>query len=108
MSATFVGTLRSNRPALELAPAGGATLTFRVQMADMWDALRVSASPDTPAGEVKRRALAMFQPGEQHPEDFVLKYRGWEILDEEAPISQSGIGNGSILLLGDRRRRAVK
>jgi hypothetical protein len=108
MSAHFVDRLRSNRPALELTPPGSATLTFRVQMADLWDAVLVTASPETPAGEVKRRALAVFLPEQQYPEDFVLKYRGWDILDEEAPIGESGIGNGSIILLGDRRRRAIR
>ena len=108
MSDAFVDQLRSHRAALELAPAGADTLSFRVQGADQWDAVRVTARADTPVREVKERALAIFHPGYQYHDDFVLKLRGWEVLDEGAPIGQSGVGNGSILLLGDRRRRAVR
>lgn len=108
MSAAFVGQLRSGRPPVELAPAGADTLSFRVQAADEWDAVRVTARPETPVREVKERVLAVFHPGYQYHDDFVLKLRGWEMLDEGAPIGQSGVGNGSIILLGDRRRRAVR
>ena len=108
MSGTFVGQLRSNRPPLELAAGGPGALSFRVQAADMWDAVRVVAGPDTSVREVKQRVLAAFHPGHEYADDFVLKLRGWEMLDESAPIGQSGVANGSILLLGDRRRRPVK
>lgn len=108
MSTALVGQLRSRRPAVELAPAGADTLSFRVQGADEWDAVRVTARPETPVREVKARALAVFYPGYEFHEDYVLKLRGWEMLDESAPIGQSGVGNGSIILLGDRRRRAVR
>ena len=107
MSATFVGRLRSNRPPVELAPAGPDALTFRVQAAELWDAVRVTARPETSVGEVKARVLDTFQRG-AHVEEFVLKLAGWEMLDEDAPIGQSGIVNGSIVLLGDRRRRPVR
>jgi hypothetical protein len=108
MSVAFVRQLRSNRPPLELAPSGPDTISFRVQAAESWDAVRVISRPDTPVREVKERALALFYPDAEYPDDFVLKLRGWEMLDESAPIAESGIVNGSIVLLGDRRRRPVR
>ena len=41
-------------------------------------------------------------------EDFVVKLRGWEILDEAASLADAGVIDGSILLLTYRRRRAVR
>lgn len=108
MSTAFVRQLRSRGPAIEMTPPGPGTLSFRVQGAEQWDAVRVTASPETTIREVKERILAAFNPDFQYSDDFVLKFRGWEMLDESSPIGDSGIVNGSIILLGDRRRRAVR
>jgi hypothetical protein len=40
--------------------------------------------------------------------DYVVKLHGWEVLDENAPISATGARNGSIFLISDRRRRPVE
>ena len=45
--------------------------------------------------------------GELHA-DFVVKLRGWEILDEGASLADAGVIDGSILLLTFRRRRPVR
>ena len=42
------------------------------------------------------------------PQDFVVKLRGWEVLDESASLADAGVVDGSILLLTYRRRRAVR
>lgn len=108
MSVAFVCQLRSKGLPLELAPPGPETVSFRVQAAEHWDAVRVVASPEMLVGELKSRLLATFYPEYEYPDEFVFKLRGWEMLDEGAPIGQSGIVNGSIILLGDRRRRPVR
>ena len=108
MSATFVRQLRSRRPPLELAQAGQESVNFRVQVAELWDAVKVTASPSMPVGELKQRALEVFFPGEAFAADYVLKLRGWEMLDETAPIGHSGVGPGAIVLLSQRRRRAIR
>ena len=107
MSATFVSQLRSARPPIALA-SGGDTLAFRVQALELWDAIRITARPDATVAEVKQRAVAAFFPDEPHPEDFVLKLRGWEMLDERETISAAGIAEGSTVLLTYRRRRPVR
>jgi hypothetical protein len=38
----------------------------------------------------------------------MVKLNGWEILDENAPISSTDARNGSIFLIADRRRRPVE
>ena len=108
MSATFVKQLRSMRPPLELAPAGPDTVSFRVQVSELWDAVKVTANPSMVVGDLKRRALEVFFPGESFAADYVMKLRGWEMLDETAPIGQSGVGPGSIVLLSQRRRSPIR
>jgi hypothetical protein len=77
-------------------------------MSDVWDVVRMIVSPREPVLTIKVRALeALFPEAETHS-DFVLKFRGWEILDESSPLSDLGIENGSILLLTHRRRRPVR
>lgn len=108
MSAPFTSQLRANRAAIALAAPGAGTITFRVEASDIWDAARVIARPETPVAEVKRRALAEFFPKEEHAGDYVLKFRGWEILDENAALGDVGIVDGSIVLLAVRRRLPVR
>ena len=103
----LVGQLRSNRAPIALAQGGGA-IELRVQVAEMWDAVRVIARPDTSVAEVKQRVVNDFFPGHEYVDDFVLKLRGWEMLDENQALSASGVVDGSIVLLARRRRRAVR
>ena len=107
MSAALVGELRSARAPLQLATGAGA-ITVRVQVAEMWDAIRVTAHPDTAISELKQRVVNEFFPGHEYLDDFVLKLRGWEMLDENQSIKTGGMVDGSIVLLARRRRRPVK
>lgn len=107
MSVALVGELRSRRAALELASGPGA-VTVRVQVAELWDAIRVTAHPDTAVSELKQRVVNEFFPGHEYPDDFVLKLRGWEMLDEHQSIKAGGMVDGSIVLLAYRRRRPVR
>ena len=108
MSAGLVGELRSGRPPIALAQDGAGSITMRVQVAEMWDAVRVIARPDAIVGEVKQKVVAEFFPGHQYADDFVLKLRGWEMLDEGLSLSQAGVVDGAIVLLAYRRRRPVR
>ncbi|MGH7617395.1 MAG: hypothetical protein ACREPM_09225 [Gemmatimonadaceae bacterium] len=110
MSAPFVTTLRSRRSTIELAPAGAQSITIRVEMPEVWDVVRVVVSPTQPVLAVKLAALEALYPettGELHA-DFVVKLRGWEILDEAASLADAGVIDGSILLVTFRRRRPVR
>ena len=108
MTIPFVQQLRSRRDPLQLAAPGAPTISVRVEMPEVWDAVRFVVAPREPLLTVKVRALeALFPEAELH-NDFVLKFRGWDILDEASPVADLGIENGSILLLTHRRRRPVR
>ena len=108
MSAQFVSTLRARHGTIRLAPDGTAAVTIRVEMPEVWDVVRIVGPTTEPVLSVKVAALeALFPEAELH-QDFVLKFRGWEILNESAPLGDVGIVDGSILLLTHRRRRPVR
>jgi hypothetical protein len=108
VSATLVGQLRASRAPMLLAQDGAGAITLRVQVAEMWEAVKVVARPDTTVAEVKQRVVNEFFPGHEFLDDFVLKLRGWEMLDEQQSLSQAGVVEGAIVLLAYRRRRPVR
>ena len=108
MTAPFVTQLRARGDALQLAAAGEPSITVRVEMPEVWDTVKAVVSPSAPIATLKQAALAaLYRTGEDH-EAFVLKFRGWEVLDEEATIAAAGATDGSIFLLTHRRRRPVR
>jgi len=109
MSDLFVSQLRARTTTVRLTPAtASSTVTIRVEMPEVWDAVRIVASAREPLLTIKVRALeALFPEAEMHS-DFVMKFRGWDILDEASPLSELGIDDGAILLLTHRRRRPVR
>jgi hypothetical protein len=109
MTEPFVAQLRTRGDSIDLTTPGGPALTVRVEMPEVWDAVRVHASPDERVLTVKRRALERLYPGtELHDDDYVLKLNGWEVLDESASLAAAGAVDGSIFLVTNRRRRAVR
>ena len=108
MTVPFAAQLRTTRPPIQLADAGAGSITLRVEASDLWETVRVIARPDTPVAGVKRRVIAELFPNHKSPDDFVLKLRGWEVLDERSSLKDAGIVDGAILLLAYRRRRAVR
>jgi hypothetical protein len=110
VSAPFVTGLRSRSATIHLSPEGADAITIRVEMPEVWDVVRIVVSPSEPVLAVKVRALQALYPeaGAATHGDFVVKLRGWEILDEAASLTDAGVIDGSILLLTFRRRRAVR
>jgi hypothetical protein len=105
----FVAQLRTRGDTIELATPNGASITLRVEMPEVWDVVRVHASPDEPVLTIKRRALAALNPGaELRDQEYVLKLHGWEVLDESASLAVAGAVDGSIFLVTNRRRRPVR
>lgn len=106
--APFVTGLRSKKGTIDLSRAGEPAITIRVEMPDLWDVVRVKASPSEPVVTVKRAALDALGVDTAMPEEFVMKLRGWEVLDESATLTEAGAIDGSIFLLTYRRRRPVR
>lgn len=109
MSEPFVAQIRTRGEVIELSTPGGPAITVRVQMPEVWDTVRVHASPDLRMISIKLRALEALYPGsELHDEDYVLKLNGWEVLDENVTLAVTGAMDGSIFLITSRRRRPVR
>ena len=105
----FVAQLRTRGDTIELAAPGGPAITVRVEMPEVWDVVKVHASPDEPVLTIKRRALEALNPGaDMRDEAYVLKLNGWEVLDESASLAVTGAVDGSIFLVTNRRRRPVR
>ena len=107
MSASFASQLRT-RETIRLAAEGQGAITVRVQMPDSWDALRFAVSPTDSVRSLKLQTLERLAPDAEYPESFVMKLRGWEILDERATLTDVGAVSGSTFLLTSRRRRPVR
>ena len=108
MTEAFVNQLRTRGDVIELASPGGPAITVRVQMPEVWDVVRVRASPDERILLVKLRALEALAAGSERHEEYVLKLHGWEVLDEHATLASTGAREGSTFLITHRRRRPVR
>ena len=104
----FVASLRTPPRVLDLSRQGEQAITVRVELAEVWDAVRISISPNEPVVTIKRAALDALGATDDRPEEFVMKLRGWEVLDEGQSLIDAGAINGSIFLLAHRRRRPVR
>jgi hypothetical protein len=108
MTESFVNQLRARRDPIRMCVAPEPCITIRIEMPEVWDTVRVVVSPQEPIVGIKVRALeALFPDGEFH-EEFVLKLRGFEVLDENAPLATTGAVDGSCFLLTHRHRRPVR
>lgn len=108
MSAPFVTGIRTTDDIIKLGGDDSLMLHLRVQAAELWSTIRVDASASAPVETVKRASLERFYPDGASLAEFSVKLRGFEILDEEATLGAAGIRDGSTLLIGRRRRTAVR
>lgn len=107
----IVSTLRARPNLVRLGTNGSAgdSIVVRAQVPEVWDAVRIEAARSATVLEVKRRALAELVPDEAaDAEQFVVKMRGFEVLDETLSLHDAGVRNGSTLLITSRRRRPVR
>ncbi|MGH7671072.1 MAG: hypothetical protein ACRENQ_16430 [Gemmatimonadaceae bacterium] len=104
----FVTSLRARRATIHMGADGEPTITIRVEMEAVWDAIRIEVPPSASVVAVKKRALEALFPEAEYHEDFVAKLGGWEILNEYESLSAAGVKDGSILLLMHRRRRPLR
>ncbi|MEP6905575.1 MAG: DUF2604 domain-containing protein [Gemmatimonadales bacterium] len=107
-SIPFVTGLRTNGEVISLASGDQPVLHIRVQVADLWDSVRVDAPQSESIASVKRAALKSLYPAGADANEWVVRLHGFEILDEDRSFSDAGVRNGSILLLVSRRRRPVR
>ena len=108
MSAPFVTQIRARREPLRIAAEGASTMTVRVEMPEVWDTIAALVTPETTVAALKTRALATLFPTAESGTAFVMKLKGWEVLDESVTLAQAGAVDGSIFLLTHRFRRPVR
>jgi hypothetical protein len=104
----FVNGLRTQGHAFKLGAPSGPALQLRAQVLEAWDAIRVDADPSASVRSLKQLALRELYPDTRHESEYVVKLHGFEVLDEDAPISSTAAKNGSTFLITDRRRRPVE
>lgn len=104
----LVNALRARPGVVALGQDGPGAITVRVQIPELWDAVAVRCGADVTCRALKQAVLEAF--GEHHhpAEDYVLKLRGFEVLDESAPVTVAGAREGSTFLLSYRLRRPVR
>ena len=103
----FVNQLRTRGQPLQLGAQSGEVLHLRAQVLEAWDAVRIDADPSASVRSLKELAMREIYPDSPNADDFMVKLNGFEVLDEDAPISSTKAGNGSTFLITDRRRRPV-
>ena len=108
MTAPFVAQLRSRPGVVRLGAEGQPHITLRVQLAEAWDTVRVETPANESVAAVKAAALRALRPNDDPADAFVLKLNGFEVLDENVSVAESGASNGSTFLLSYRRRRPVR
>jgi hypothetical protein len=83
------------------------TLRVRVTVQDAWDEVPLDLPPATSLAELKRAALDATRVMKD-PDEYVLKFRGFELLDESRSLADAGlVPNGAVIVL-PRRRRPVR
>jgi hypothetical protein len=103
----FVTALRS-RPGLVRLGDGSPRLTVRIELQERWETLAFDVSADSTVHALKGEALSRFGLAEVPAEDFILKLRGAEIVDEQETLTAATVRDGSSFLLSFRRRRPVR
>ncbi|HEU5303463.1 MAG TPA: EsaB/YukD family protein [Gemmatimonadales bacterium] len=82
-------------------------LPVRVMVEDAWDEVVLELPEQTPLAEVKRTALGLTRVT-RSPSEYVLKYRGAELLDEGRSLAEAGVVPNGALIVLSRRRRPVR
>lgn len=107
MNAPFVTTLRTSGNPIRVGVDGAGALTVRVEVPERWKVALIQSAAETSVRDVKAAALNDVSPGAD-PSEYVIKLRGFEVLDESVSLAGAGARDGSIFLLTNRRRRPVR
>lgn len=82
-------------------------LRLRVMVQDAWDEVPLDLSSAASLADLKRAALEATKVT-RDPDDYVLKFRGFELFDESRSLADAGlVPNGAVIVL-PRRRRPVR
>ena len=85
----------------------GSALPVRVMVQDAWDQVALDLPAATPVAEIKRRALELTHT-RGDPDDYLVKFRGAEVLDESRSLAEAGVVSNAALIVLPRRRQPVR
>jgi hypothetical protein len=83
------------------------SLRLRVTVQDAWDEIPLDLPPATSLAELKRAALIATKVS-RDPDEYVVKFRGFELLDESRSLADAGLVQNGALIVLPRRRRPVR
>jgi len=76
---------------------------------EVWDQVFLAVEPGMTVAELKRQALAQaLKRASVQPEDYVVKFRGAQVLDESVTLAALGVVANSPLIILPARRQAVR
>ncbi|MBI4500731.1 MAG: hypothetical protein HY700_06170 [Gemmatimonadetes bacterium] len=86
-----------------------AASTIRVWVPDVWDVVHLEVTPDTTIAQVKAEALARAVGKDRRadPRDFVVKYRGALVTDENQTLGALDVPDNAPMIVVPTRRRPV-
>jgi len=86
--------------------AVGERFAVRVMVTDVWDQVFLAVEPTTTASDLKRQALTQaLKRVHVRPEDYVVKFRGAQVLDETTTLATLGaVANSAFIVLPARRQ----
>jgi hypothetical protein len=82
-------------------------LPVRVTVEDAWDEVYLELPDQTPLTELKRAALDYVRVT-RNPSEYVLKYKGAELTDEDRSLRDAGLVPNAAVIILSRRRRPVR
>ncbi|MBI4419570.1 MAG: hypothetical protein HY560_01990 [Gemmatimonadetes bacterium] len=83
-------------------------MTIRVSVPDVWDTIELSVNPEQTVAQVKHEALRRAVGERVDPGQFVVKYRGGQVLDETQTLASLGVRDRAPLIVLPARRRPVR
>jgi hypothetical protein len=101
-------SLRARPGVITLGADAPSAITVRVQFMEAWDTITVRCAADISVLALKRAALDAFEQYQHPAVEYVMKLRGFEVLDEAVPVTVAGAREGSTFLLAYRFRRPVR
>lgn len=78
---------------------------IRVMVTDVWDQVYFAVEPTTTVAQLKSQALALaLKRAHVRPEEYVVKFRGAEVLDESTVGALGAVANSAFIVLPARRQ----
>jgi len=88
--------------------AVGEKFAVRVMVTPAWDQVTVAVDEATAVAELKRRALEKALQRPVRAEEYIVKFRGAQVLDETVSLGALGAGPNAPFIVLPARRQPVR